>query len=179
MGDNMLPHAIWDGVYGGSSGFQHLVGPMLEELNKYGIDFETWAHNCLNQDDLEDAVANLNKHRAGYLEPLMPQNSNAEIMSFLEMAAADEPMTQAQAWVALSAIPYLVDEDYMEWEILEWMLNSCPGIAWRTFRPDSYDGYGSTQLCIWSQEDLRERYGGLDTDPLRALINLRRGDNRV
>ena len=170
MEDNMLPRAIWDGVYGDYEGFHHLVKPMLEDLNKHGIDFETWAHNCLNQDDLEDAVANLNKHRAGYLEPLMPQNSNAEIMTFLDMAAADEPMTQAQAWVALSAIPYLVDEDYMEWEIMEWMLESCPGIAWQTFRPDEH---GMTSLCIWSQEDLRERYGGVDTDPLRALINLR------
>ena len=170
MEDNMLPHAIWDGVYGDYEGFHHLVKPMLEDLNKHGIDFETWAHNCLNQDDLEDAVANLNKHRAGYLEPLMPQNSIPEIMSFLEMAAADEPMTQAQAWVALSAIPYLVDEDYGEWEILEWMLDSCPGIAWATFRPDDH---GNSILCIWSQEDMRERYGGLETDPLRAPINLR------
>ena len=173
MGDNMLPPAIWDGVYGDYEGFHHLVGPMLEELNKYDIDFETWAHNCLNQDDLEDAVANLNTHRAGYLEPLMPQNSTPEIMDFLEMAAADEPMTRAQAWVALSAIPYLVDEDYAEWEIMEWMLNSCPGIAWRTFRPDDH---GNSTLCIWSQEDLRERYGVIDNDPLQALINLRRGN---
>jgi len=170
---NTLPHVIWDGVYGDYEGFQHLVKPMLEDLNKHEIDFETWAHNCVNQDDLEDAVANLNKHRAGHLEPLMPQDSNAEIMSFLEMAAADEPMTQAQAWVALSAIPYLVDEDYMEWEIMEWMLNSCPGIAWSTFRPDDY---GNTLLCIWSEEDMRERYGAIDSDPLRALINLRRGN---
>lgn len=173
MGTNMLPPTIWDGVYGDYEGFHHLVGPMLEDLNKYDIDFETWAHNCLNPDDLEDAMTNLNKHRAGYLEPLMPQNSNSEIMDFLEMAAADRPMTRAQAWVALSAIPYLVDEDYMEWEIMEWMLNSCPGITWQTFRPDDH---GNSVLCIWSQEDLREHYGVIDNDPLQALINLRRGN---
>lgn len=173
--NNMLPHTIWDGVYGDYQGFHHLVKPMLEDLNKQGINFETWAHQCLNQDDLEDAVDNLNKNRSGFLSPLMPYNSTAEIMGFLKMAAADEPMTQAQAWVALESIPYLVDEDLPEWEIMEWMLESCPGIVWQTFRPDDH---GMTSLCIWSEEDMRERYGGLDTDPLRALINLR-GNNRV
>ena len=45
--NNMLPQTIWDGVYGDYEGFHHLVKPMLEDLNKYGIDFETWAHQCL------------------------------------------------------------------------------------------------------------------------------------
>ena len=167
--NNMLPQTIWDGVYGDYEGFHHLVKPMLEDLNKYGIDFETWAHQCLNQDDLEDAVDNLNKSRDGYLDPLLPQNSNAEIMSFLEMAAANETMTQAQAWVALSAIPYIAEDAVMgEWEIMEWMLDSCPGITWQTFRPDDH---GMSLLCIWSREDMRERYGVID--PLQALINLR------
>ncbi len=175
MGDNMLPPAIWEGVYGDYEGFHHIVKPMLEDLNKHGIDFETWAHQCLNQDDLEDAVDNLNKHRAGFLSPLMPYNSTAELMSFLEMAAADEPMTQAQAWVALSAIPYLTNGDYVAWEVMSRMLDACPGIAWQTFSPDDKE---MTSLVIWSVEDLRERYGFISTDPLQALINLRR-NNRV
>ena len=170
MMSNTLPHVIFDEVFGEYEGFTHILEPMLEDLNNHRIDFKTWAHNCINQDDLGDAVANLDKNRAGYLAPFMPRNSTAEIMSFLEMAAADEPMSQAQAWVALSAIPHLVEEDYMEWEIMEWMLNSCPGIAWQTFRPDEH---GNTLLCIWSEEDMRERYGAVDSDPLRALINLR------
>lgn len=170
MGDNILPHTIWQGVYGDYEGFYHLVKPMLENLNKHGIDFETWAHNCLNEDDLEDAADNLNNNQSGVFRWLLPQHSTAAIMSFLEMAAANEPMTQAQAWVALGAIPFMVDEDFMEWEVMEWMLSSCPGIAWQTFRPDEN---GMSNLCIWSEEDMRERFGVIDSDPLRALINLR------
>ena len=144
MGDNMLPYTIWDGVYGDyeDSITSH---PMLEELNKQDIDFETWAHNCLNQDDLEDAVANPNKHRKLVIWNRSCPRTASLNHSFRD-GRADEPMTRRRhGWHRRHPLPgrrglHGMGDHGVDVELLS--------VSPRTFRPDDH---GNSILCILSR----------------------------
>jgi len=165
-----LPRPIYRGVFGEYEGLAHNLPAMVKDLTNAGVDLIAWAQATMAPTDLEDDIlGNLQQFRAGSLAPLMPKESDSEIMDVLSLAASDQLQTPQQASLVIRSIPFITDEDWIEWELTEWILGACPGTVWDEFRPDEY---GSTEVCVWSLESLRSLAGlACDRTHLDVVIN--------
>jgi len=165
-----LPRPIYRGVFGEYEGLAHNLPAMVKDLTNAGVDLIAWAQATMAPTDLEDDIlGNLQQFRAGSLAPLMPKESDSEIMDVLSLAASDQLQTPQQASLVIRSIPFITDEDWIEWELTEWILGACPGTVWDEFRPDEY---GSTEVCVWSLESLGSLAGlACDRTHLDAVIN--------
>jgi len=147
-----LPRPIYRGVFGEYEGLAHNLPAMVKDLTNAGVDLIAWAQATMAPTDLEDDIlGNLQQSRAGSLAPLMPKESDSEIMDVLGLAASDQLQTPQQASLVIRSIPFIIDYGYAEWEITVWILDACPGTVWGEFRPDEY---GSTEICVWSLESI-------------------------
>jgi hypothetical protein len=165
-----LPRPIYRGVFGEYEGLAHNLPAMVKDLTNAGVDLIAWAQAIIAPNDMDDDIAgNLRDSRAGSLGLLMPKEPDSTIMDVLHLAASDRLQTPGQASLVIRSIPFITDDDFVEWEITEWILDACPGTVWGEFRPDEY---GSTEICVWSLESLGSLAGlACDRTHLDAVIN--------